>query len=146
MIPPIRIDDVMAATGELAELLERENEALAANRLSELPLFQPDKDRLTAAYERHLRAVRADSALRAAVASEQGAPLRQVAKRLRKALIGNARLLQAAREANGRLLQAIVEAASEKRGGPAVYTRQGGVDTVGGKSGVAVPLSVNRQL
>jgi flagellar biosynthesis/type III secretory pathway chaperone len=146
MIPPIRIDDVMTATDELANLLERENEALAANRLSELPQFQPDKDRLTAAYERHLRAIQADGALRAAVASDQGGPLRQIAKRLRKALIGNARLLQAAREANGRLLQAIVEAASEKRSGPSVYTRQGGVDTVGTKAGVAVPLAVDRQL
>ena len=105
--------ELLAATEQLAALLERETDCLRAGSIGELRSLHEDKAKLTAAYEAHLNGIRAagpstlDPVTREAMV--------QAGQRLRQAASRNARAIDAARSVTTQLIGAVTKAAAAEQ-------------------------------
>ena len=115
--PPASAPGLIAVSGALADLLERETAALAAMRLKEAAALKDEKARLTRHYRAGLEELRAQRTPRPVPGSPEHIELMTVATRLAGVAAENERALRAGRAAIERVVAAIAEAvgANQKR-------------------------------
>lgn len=135
-----RVMKLLSVTGQLNNLIQRENEMLAAQKSDGLKDLIEEKQSLGAVYEQHVRVLREEETMK-----EVDPSLR---RRLAEALDTFSGLLEENKsrieaniEASRRMFEIIAEAAKESQLGAGVYGNSG---TIGGnpKRGYAPPLSV----
>jgi len=145
---PDRVDEIFDVAQLLAKLLERENQALAQRRATEVAGLQEEKAKLTKLYESHLQALAKAPDLLAKVRPERREALKALAKKLDGLVAINGRLLKSSIEANQRVLKAVIETAKRQQNRGAVYSRDG---QLGGGAGPTrglrtISVSVNQTL
>lgn len=143
-----RVKDLIAITSRLADVVERENGALASHERQNYDEILEEKATLGRIYETRIQALRQGSEDEAAaVAPDLRQNLKEVGNRLRQLIDENARLLKVAIEGNRRVVDLIAEAVKASTPGPGVYGAKG---TVGGTRNRAtpgsLPLSLDRSL
>lgn len=143
-----RVKDLIAITSRLADVVERENDALSSHDRKGYDEILEEKATLGRIYETRIQAIRQDSeGDRADIAPELRENLKTVGARLRALIDDNARLLKVAIEANRRVVDLIAEAVKASTPGPGVYGAKG---TVGNQRNRAqpggMPLSLDRSL
>ena len=114
---PCSAPGLIAVSNALADLLERETEALAAMRLKDATALKDEKARLTRHYRAQLEELRAKRTALPAPRSPEHIELMTVATRLAGVAGANERALRAGRAAVERVVAAIAEAvtANQKR-------------------------------
>ena len=118
--------DLIAITGRLVELMNREIEMLRAMRPRDIEALQEEKAALARLYEQQVAALRDDPRRLAVLEPVLQKELRAATDDYDTAIRRNAQALRAARDANEALLKAIVDAANA--------TRQDGYSETGGKA------------
>ena len=140
-----RIDDLIFIAGNLATLLEGENQALRSRRMAEVGDTLSEKNALIRAFESRVEGL-----------AEQADDLAQVDPELRERLAGighkvnrlideNAQHLKIAIEANRRVMESVAEAVKSSRPGAGTYSANGAVES--SPHGVrSVSISVDQTL
>lgn len=134
-----RVKDLIAITSRLADVVERENGALAAHERTNFDEILDEKATLGRIYETRMQALDKDASDVAEIEPELRDDLKAVGTRLRTLVDENARLLKVAIEANRRVVDLIAEAVKASTPGPGVYGAKG---VVGGSRNRAAPASL----
>jgi hypothetical protein len=143
---PITLDELLAVTTRLTDLMTRENAILRSMRPGDIRELQTDKVELTQSYERMMLAVQKDPAVLTTAAPSIREALRSATARFNAVLGDNERTLRAVKSVSERLMKTIVAAATEQTSAPA-YSSAGLMNsgsTAPNRRTVAVTL--NKQL
>ncbi len=142
-----RLDDLIAITSSLIDLMGKEIEMLRSMRPQNIGALQKDKVNLALAYERHMRELRDDPSVLAAAKPDLKAELKRITGKFQEMLNENESAIKAVKSVSEKLLTAIANAVTEQRGNAAAYSKEG---VIGGNGGVAgaktAPLTLNEQL
>jgi sulfur transfer complex TusBCD TusB component (DsrH family) len=144
MEAPTKLDDLIAVTNRLIDLMGKEIEMLRSMRPQNIGTLQKDKVHLALAYERHMRELRDNPSLLAAAKPDLKAELKQITGRFQEVLNENESAIRAVKTVSEKLLTAIANAVTEQRGDTAAYSREGAIGGNGG--GPTAPISLNEQL
>jgi hypothetical protein len=112
---PCSTPDLIAVQNALADLLERETEALTTMRLKDAAALKDEKARLTRRYRAQLEELRAKRTKLPAPQSREHVELLTVAARLAGVATENERALRAGRAAVERVVAAIAEAVTSNQ-------------------------------
>src|SRR3990172_5148022 len=134
-----RLTELIAISGQLASVLERENAALTHYDRGSLHALLDEKTRLGRAYESRMETLGGDAAALAEADPDLGQHLREIGAQVRDLIARNARLLKIAIEANRRVVDLIAEAVKASAPGPGVYSVRG--RTAAAASGRGAPKS-----
>ncbi len=143
-----RLFELITVSGQLASVLERENDALANyDRLAFDGLVE-EKARLGRIYESQMESLaKGKTEDFADVDPDLGDRLRALGNEVRDLIERNARLLKIAIEANRRVVDMIAEAVRSSGAAPGVYEGRGRVAAAGGHTHpTSLPLSLDRSL
>jgi flagellar biosynthesis/type III secretory pathway chaperone len=141
-----RIDDLIAITGRLSDLMNRETAMLGEMRGGEIAGLQEEKHTLAAAYEREMKRLDEHPEEFATVEPAKRAELLEQVGVFKSVAIENERVLHAARETNQRLLRAIVEAVAEQRARHGYSATGAAENGAAGDSAAGLSLSLDRRL
>ena len=142
-----RLTELIAISGQLANVLERENEALTHYDRGSLESLLDEKTRLGRAYESRMEALGGDSAALADADPDLGQRLREIGADVRDLIARNARLLKIAIEANRRVVDLIAEAVKASTPGPGVYGKRGKAAAAPARGAPkSAPISFDRSL
>lgn len=146
MDPTNRVNDLIMITGRLADLLERENDALRNRRNSELNGILDEKVTLGRVYESRIMGLTEDADALDEVDPELRERLRRVGERVNGLIEENAALLRIAIQANRRVVNLIAEAVKASVPSTGTYTPTGAATH--GQRGAPrnVAISVDRTL
>lgn len=124
-----RINDLIAITGHLVELMTQENAALHAKRHEDVAALLEKKISLGRAYESRVQGLveKPDSLAQVDQALRQR--LRGLAEKMHGLMEENARLLKVAIEAGRRVVESVSEAVKSSQPGPGTYSANGAVGT-----------------
>ncbi|OHC76567.1 MAG: hypothetical protein A3G18_13465 [Rhodospirillales bacterium RIFCSPLOWO2_12_FULL_58_28] len=142
-----RINDLINISNRLANLLERENEALRKNRPQAVAVMLEEKSALSRAYEARVLGLKAATDDISSVDPELRERLRGLGEKIKALMEDNARYLKVAMEVNKRVMKAIADAAKSHKPGPKTYSAKGSTKSKradAANQGVAV--SINRSL
>ena len=109
MSDPTQATDLLKITVRLIEVLEREIEMLRAMKPAEIQALHEDKIVLAAAYEAHIKALKAEPGALKALPAQQRAALNRAIQRFQATLNENERSLRAAKQASQSALSAIAD-------------------------------------
>ncbi len=142
-----KLDDLIAITSRLIDLMGQEIEMLRSMRPKDIGALQKDKVSLALAYERHMQELRDDPSLLAAAKPNLKVELKRITGRFQEVLNENESAIKAVKSVSEKLLTTIVNAVAEQRGNAAAYSKEG---EIGGNAGVpgakTVPLTLNEQI
>lgn len=142
-----KLDDLIAITSRLIDLMDKEIEMLRSMRPQNIGALQKDKVNLALAYERHMQELRDDPSMLAAAKPGLKAELKRITSRFQEVLNENESAIKAVKSVSEKLLTAIANAVTEQRGKAAAYSKEG---TIGGNGGVpsakTAPITLNEQL
>lgn len=143
-----RLTELIAISGQLASVLERENEALTHYERGGLQALLDEKTRLGRAYESRMEALGGDATALVEADPDLGQRLREIGANVRNLIARNARLLKIAIEANRRVVDLIAEAVKASAPGPGVYGVRGRTAAAGTSRGApkSLPVSFDRSL
>jgi flagellar biosynthesis/type III secretory pathway chaperone len=143
-----RLTELIAISGELASVLERENAALTRYDRGSLQSILDEKTRLGRAYESRMEALGDDATALAEADPDLGQRLREIGAEVRDLIARNARLLKIAIEANRRVIDLIAEAVKASAPGPGVYGVRGRTAVAASGRGApkSLPVSFDRSL
>ncbi|MBM3950605.1 MAG: flagellar protein FlgN [Rhodospirillales bacterium] len=144
-----RLSELIAISGQLADVLEQENAALTRYERGSLPALLEEKTRLGRAYESRMETLGDDPAAMAEADPDLGGRLREIGARVRDLIERNARLLKIAIEANRRVVDLIAEAVKSSAPGPAIYGVRGRkAAAAAGARGApkSLPITLDRSL
>ncbi len=145
-----KIKDLITLTGNLADLLERENTALREHRPADVAGLLNEKQTLSRVYE--ARIIRFSKLSETPEAFKDMDPgllerLKTLGAKVNALMDVNERLLKVAIEANQRVMEAIANAVKSHSPGPGIYSANGAVrDDPGKAASMTSPISVNRSL
>ncbi|MBI3451672.1 MAG: hypothetical protein HY057_02355 [Rhodospirillales bacterium] len=141
----VRINDLIAVTGRLITLMNRETELLRAMQADQIGTLQDEKLHLARAYTGLVRDLKRDPEIFTAVERAIKDELSDVMLQFSDAAKANERALRAAREANERVMRAIVDAVNSQRT-TAGYSRAGApVKDPNPARSAPLPIAVDRQ-
>ena len=142
-----RLDDLIAITNRLIDLMGKEIEMLRNMRPQDIGALQKDKVNLALAYERHMHELRDDPSLLATAKPDLKVELKRITGRFQEMLNENESAIKAVKSVSEKLLTAIANAVTEQRGEAAAYSKEG---VIGGNGGApvtkTVPITLNEQL
>jgi flagellar biosynthesis/type III secretory pathway chaperone len=144
-----RFSELIAISGQLADVLERENAALTRYERGSLPALLEEKTRLGRAYESRMETLGDDAAALAEADPDLGRRLGEIGARVRDLIARNARLLKIAIEANRRVVDVIADAVKSSTPGPAIYGvrgRKAAAATATRGAPTSVPITLDRSL
>ncbi len=142
-----RLDDLIAITNRLIDLMGKEIEMLRSMRPQDIGALQKDKVTLALAYERHMRELRDDPSLLAAAKPGLKSELKRITGRFQEVLNENESAIKAVKSVSEKLLSAIANAVAEQHGNAAAYSNNGAIgDHAGGSGAKTVPLTLNERL
>jgi hypothetical protein len=136
--------DLIAITGRLVELMNREIEMLRAMRPRDIEALQEEKAALARLYEQQVAALRDDPRRLTVLEPILQQELRATTDAYDSAIRRNAQALRAARDANEALLKAIVDAANALR--KEGYSETGGKARASRGNRPPTSLAVDRTL
>ena len=147
MEAPTKLDDLIALTNRLIDLMGKEIEMLRSMRPQNIGTLHKDKVHLALVYERHMLELRDDPSLLAAAKPGLKAELKRITGRFQEVLNENESAIRAVKSVSEKLLAAIANAVTEQRGNAAAYSKEGAIGGNGGAPGAkTVPLTLNEQL
>lgn len=145
MKPQSLLSEIVLLSDRLADLLDREVEALRSGGPQAIAALQEEKAALVGAYEAQLAEFGRQRADAAAPAGREAAVA--AARRLDGAAVRNARAIEAARDVNSRLMDMIVRAATGQQAQARGYgCGAGGVRPVATGRREAVSIALDRRL
>ncbi len=131
----------------LANLLYKENKALAEKRSKDALIFLDEKNDLTRIYESRVKALPKEPDLTDPIPSEISDKLRHLGEKVNLMIEENGRLLKITIAANKRVVQLVADAVKNQKQGLGTYSANGVAD--GGKLSSAprnLAISVNQTL
>ncbi len=134
------------AMAHLADVLERENEALLAGRPRAIAGLLREKNAAARSYEAKITALRDETADFRDLDGAKRNELAGLAAALAPLAEDNARLLKVAIEVNHRLLDAVADAVKAVSPAANAYSRSGSPGNGGAAAPAGVALTVNRSL
>ena len=147
MDPTKRVNDLILITGRLAELLERENEALQNKRHSEFNEILDEKVTLGRVYESRIMGLTKDSEGLDNVDADLLDRLRSLGGKVHGLMEENAQYLKVAIEANRRVVDLIAEAVKENSPNAGTYSQKGMLGgTTKGDAAQIAPFSLDQSL
>lgn len=129
MDPTNRVNDLIVITGRLADLLERENDALRNRRNQELTEILDEKVTLGRVYESRIMGLTEEEDALESVDPELRERLRGVGEKVNGLIEENAKLLKVAIEANRRVVNLIAEAVKASVPSAGTYSPTGATGT-----------------
>ena len=138
-----RIEDLILITGRLAELLERENEALVNRESAELHEVLDEKVTLSRVYETRMQALAERPELLDDVDAELREKLADLGKQVSDLIQQNGKLLKTAIDTNRRVVELVAEAVRGAAPSAGTYGAGGTTETSGHRAeskGVAISL------
>lgn len=121
---PINMENVMALTARLAQIMAQEVDYLTQMDIEAIEPLQNEKNWLTKALELQLKRVRKYPHLLEEIGAEDRAEFRELVEVFEEVKQENFRRLKAAKEVNERVVQAITEVVNEQNQKP-VYSHKG---------------------
>ena len=147
MDPTNRINDLITITGHLAELLERENNALRNRQSQELHDILDEKVTLSRLYETRIMGLNEETEVLDEVEPELREKLKGLCEKIGEVMEENAMLLKVAIEANKRVVNMIAEAVREATHKAGTYAANGGPGSDGTHAAAqTVAISVDQTL
>lgn len=143
-----RLSELIAISDKLADVLERENDALAHYERKDFGALLEEKARLGRIYETHMEVLAKGKAEDFDDADpDLGDRLRALGGEVRDLIARNARLLKIAIETNRRVVDSIAEAVKNSAQTPGVYGGRGRIAAAGGHGHpTSLPLSLDHSL
>ncbi len=142
-----KLDDLIAITSRLIDLMDKEIELLRSMRPQNIGALQKDKVNLALAYERHMQELRDDPSMLAAAKPDLKTELKRITGRFQEVLNENESAINAVKSVSEKLLTAIANAVTEQRGKAAAYSKEGVIGGNGGAPGAkTAPITLNEQL
>ncbi len=143
-----KIAEMIVVSGQLASVLERENDALANYDRKNFDSLLEEKTRLGRIYESQMEGLAKGRDEDFAEADpDLGEQLRALGNEIRDLIERNARLLKIAIEANRRVVDLIADAVKSSGAGPGIYEGRGRIAAAGGHSHpISLPLSLDHSL
>ena len=129
MDPTNRVNDLIVITGRLAQLLERENDALLNKRSQELNEILDEKVTLGRVYETRIMGLTEEPEMLKEVDPELRERLQGIGHKVNDLIEKNAKLLKVAIEANRRVVNMIAEAVKASVPSAGTYSRTGATGT-----------------
>lgn len=139
-----QVDQLIAVTERLGEVVDEENNVLRERRPVDLARWRAEKERLTGAYERQMLAVRREPAALKAAPTERLDALRAVTKRFQDVLEEHRRLVQATKTVTERMLKAIARECGQQRPPVENYNRAGMLRPAFGAKPQPLSLALNQ--
>jgi len=147
MDPTNRVNDLIVITGRLAELLERENDALRNRRHSELNEILEEKVTLGRVYESRIMGLTQEEDALESVDPELRERLRGAGEKVNELIDENAKMLKVAIAANRRVVDLIADAVKESSPNAGTYSPQGVTGgTTQSESAPVAPFSLDQSL
>ncbi len=146
MDPTNRVNDLIVITGRLADLLERENDALRNRRNGELNNILDEKVTLGRVYESRIMGLTENEDALNDVDPELRERLRGIGEKVNGLIEENASLLRIAIEANRRVVNLIAEAVKASVPSAGTYSQAGTTAPLHRAAPRNVALSLDRTL
>ena len=141
-----QIDDLIVITGRLADLLNKENQALRDNKTDEVAAVLEGKLTLCRAYEARIQALTEKPEELAAVDTGLCEKLHGLGLKLDALMKENARLLKVGVEAGRRVVASVAEAVKSSHPGASTYSANGLLGATSGSAPRNVAISVDQSL
>jgi hypothetical protein len=143
MTETTRVRDLIAITGQLITLMNREADLLEAMKADKIGEFQKEKGLLADRYATLVKELRGEPELMTAMADAVRAELKELLNQFNAAAKRNEKALRVAREVNERIVKAIIDATQQQRAAVGPYSTAGlqGASAAG-KATRAKPLSM----
>jgi hypothetical protein len=135
------VEDLMATTVRLSQVMERESGYLAEMKITEILPLQPEKLELTQKLEAYQAAVRARPELVREMPETVREKLLQMMDQFGQIMADHVRRITVARQVNSKVVQAIFDSIAEQQQLP-TYTREG---TSGLTGSSAISFSYNQK-
>jgi hypothetical protein len=138
-----RVRDLIAVTGQLITLMNREADLLEAMKAEKISEFQKEKGLLAERYATLVKELRGEPELMKAIEDAVRAELKELLEKFNATAKRNEKALRIAREVNERIVRAIVDATQQQRAAVGPYSTgavQGPSAT--GRASRAKPLSM----
>ncbi len=140
------VNDLIAVTGRLVEVMKREIQILKTMDLEELKALQGDKQGLADVYEKRVRALSGDPEAFGAVEPVLRDELRATTEEFHTVAGRNQRALAAARQVNRKVIEAVVDAIQDKAAETNVYQSSGALSGIGNAQGAEhVSIAVDQR-
>ncbi len=147
MDPNNRLNDLIVITGRLAELLQRENEALRMRRPKDVHSLLDEKATLSRVYETRYNGIAEYPDIAASADLDVRERLLAMGKKLQSLMDENARLLETAITANRRVVDLIAKAVQDHQPSAGVYGSHGETSRAGSNAAARrVAFSVDQNL
>jgi hypothetical protein len=143
MTETTRVRDLIAITGQLITLMNREADLLEAMKADKIGEFQKEKGLLAERYASLVKELRGEPELMKAMADAVRAELKELLNQFNQAAKRNEKALRVAREVNERIVKAIIDATQQQRAAVGPYSTAGVQGaSAAGKATRAKPLSM----
>ncbi len=147
MDPNNRLNDLIVITGRLAELLQRENQALRQHRAQEVRDLLDEKSTLSRVYETRYKGIAEHPEIIEGADPDVRDRLRIMGEKVGALMDENAKLLRTAIEANSRVVDLIADAVRDQQPSAGVYAASGTTSTAGSTAaGQRIAYSVDQNL
>jgi hypothetical protein len=138
-----RVRDLIAVTGQLITLMNREADLLEAMKAEKISELQKDKGLLAERYATLVKELRGEPELMKAMEDAVRGELRELLERFNATAKRNEKALRIAREVNERIVKAIVDATQQQRAAVGPYSTAGVQGaSASGRASRAKPLSM----
>ena len=147
MDPNNRLNDLIVITGRLAELLQRENEALRLRRTKDVHSLLDEKAKLSRDYETRFKGFAEHPEIIAEADRDVRERLLAMGNEVKILMDENASLLETAISANRRVVELIAEAVQDQQPSAGVYGSHGGTSLAGSNAAAQrVAFTVDQNL
>ena len=147
MDPNNRLNDLIVITSRLAELLQRENDALRQRRPKKVHDLLDEKATLSRVYETRYAGLAENPEIIEAADMDVRERLLAMGKKVQSLMDENARLLETAIAANKRVVDLIARAVQDQQPSAGVYGAQGATSRAGAKAAAQqVAFSIDQNL
>jgi len=147
MDPNNRLNDLIVITGRLAELIQRENEALRQHRSRDVRGMLDEKATLSRVYETRFNGIAEHPEIIEGADLDTRERLHAMGEKVGKLMDENAALLKTAIEANRRVVDLIAEAVRDQQPSAGVYAATGTTSQAGANAAAQrLALSVDQNL
>ena len=147
MDPNNRLNDLIVITGRLAELLQRENEALRLRHTKDVHSFLDEKATLSRVYETRYKGIAEHPGIIADADMDVRERLLAIGNKVQSLIDENAHLLETAISANRRVVDLIAKAVQDQQPSAGVYGSHGATSSAGSNAAAQrIAFSVDQNL
>lgn len=141
-----RMDDLVAITTRLIDVLEREKEILVERRHADLNGLLDEKETIARVYQARVMGLQEHPDQFEGLEPEDRDELRTLAQQADTLIRENARMLEAAMYASKRVVDLVAEAVTEASNPTGAYSKRGSTDMPGPRGTRASAISLDQTL